>query len=147
MNKQPSQFSHAEAFCLMQYASDDGCEIEFIWNSRNGVTPFSITSRRGTELRHVNWQADRKLPHFRPQPGSRIFVDMTPERARESAQKTVERWWNEPNGHWRQLAEEMGMTREYLVDLKAIEYLGDGHSPCLEVVPDMPDVPEMGVAQ
>lgn len=32
-------YQHAEAFCLMQYASKDGSEREIVWNSRDGVTP------------------------------------------------------------------------------------------------------------
>lgn len=34
--------SHAEAFCLMQYQCKTCGHLETIWNSRDGVTPFSM---------------------------------------------------------------------------------------------------------
>ncbi len=86
---------HAEAFCLMEYASADGNEVEFIWNSRDGVTPFTVMSRLGTELRHANWRRDRILPDFRPQPGSRIFVDWPLEEARAFYRTYAEQHWDE----------------------------------------------------
>jgi len=79
----------------MEYRSDDGREVEYIWNSRDGVTPFTVTSRRGTELTHANWSGDRRIPDFVPQPGSRIFVDLTLEKAREYAERTIARYWDE----------------------------------------------------
>jgi len=84
-----------EAFCLMEYASKDGREIEYIWNSRDGVTPFIVMSRRGTELSHAHWSRDRRIVDFVPQPGSRLFVDVTEERAREVMTQRVERGWDD----------------------------------------------------
>jgi len=88
---------HAEAFCLMRYEADDGSEDEIIWNSRDGVTPFVITLRSGKTARHVDWQNDRYAPDHIPQPGDRIFVDLTPDRALESTRRMVERWWDDPD--------------------------------------------------
>jgi len=88
-------YLHKEAFSLMQYASKDGREIEYIWNSRDGVTPFTVTSRRGTTLEHVNWSGDRRIPNFVPQPGSRIFVDLTEDAARAYAVRQVRLYWDE----------------------------------------------------
>lgn len=76
-------YQHAEAFCLMKYTSDDGTEEEIIWNSRDGVTPFVITLRSGKTAMHRDWGADQCVPDYKPLPGSRMFVDLTEERARE----------------------------------------------------------------
>lgn len=84
-------YNHAEAFCLMQYATEDGSERELIWNSRDGVTPMYITSRSGREMRHVNWRDDRCLPDYEPPDGSRLFVDMTRQHALEIARRILAR--------------------------------------------------------
>lgn len=88
---------HKEAFCLMKYAAEDGSEVEWIWNSRDGITPFCVANRAGTRmLQHVDWHLDRYLPNYQPQPSERIFVDLTPERALQRATAKVEYWWERP---------------------------------------------------
>lgn len=88
-----SQFKHKEAFCLMKYRDQHGNE-EIIWNSRDGVTPFFIRNKQGNEATHVDWHNDQFAPDHQPKKGERIFVDLTPERAREIATRQVERWWD-----------------------------------------------------
>lgn len=89
-------YNHAEAFCLMKYAAKDGSEVEWIWNSRDGVTPFGVMNRARTqELFHIDWNLDRRLPQYQPQPGERIFVDLTHERAEHFARRRIERYWND----------------------------------------------------
>jgi hypothetical protein len=83
-------YQHAEAFCLMKYRSNDGTEEELIWNSRDGVTPFAITLRSGKRATHVDWQNDQRMPDYQPPAGSRMFVDLTPERARELAERDAD---------------------------------------------------------
>lgn len=80
---------HEEAFCLMQYETDDGTEREWIWNSRDGVTPFALRLRSGRMARHVRRHEDRYAPEHEPKPGALMFVDMTEERARAIM---VSRW-------------------------------------------------------
>jgi len=63
--------NHVEAFKLMQYADKLG-NVEILWNSRDGVTPFGITSRAGREMFHINWQQDRYVPDHIPNVGDRI---------------------------------------------------------------------------
>lgn len=93
-----SQFQHREAFCLMKYATQDGLEVEWIWNSRDGVTPFCITNRDQTrEMAHVDWHLDRRLPIYSPSEGQRIFVDMTPEIALPKINQAIEAYWNDGN--------------------------------------------------
>lgn len=85
---------HAEAFCLMQYKDEVTGEVEIIWNSRDGVTPFAIQSPAGNEARHVNWDADQYAPDHVPRIGERIFMDRTEEDARRLAEKKVEAGWD-----------------------------------------------------
>lgn len=72
------EYRHPEAFCLMQYKDEVTGEIEIVWNSRDGVTPFMIPSRRGNNSVHCNWRNDIRAVNFRPAPGMRIFVDIEP---------------------------------------------------------------------
>lgn len=37
-----SPFQHREAFMLMRYVSTGGTDVKLVWNSRDGVTPFSM---------------------------------------------------------------------------------------------------------
>lgn len=70
------EYRQVEAFCLMRYASADGEIVEWIWNSRDGVTPFTVRSRDGSaELTHIDWQHDIRNPYYRPRPGERVFVN------------------------------------------------------------------------
>jgi hypothetical protein len=113
-----ASFKHVEAFCLMKYATDDGSEIEWIWNSRDGVTPFCILNRARTkEMRHVGWQFDRFIPHYKPIKGERIFVDLTRERAEFFARERVERFWDHG---------EYPMRERYDSKEHAIQVLVDG---------------------
>jgi hypothetical protein len=105
---------HAEAFCLMTYATDDGSETERIWNSRGGVTPFYIRSRNGQEMSHINWHEDVYRPDYQPEVGARIFVDYTPEAARNRAERLVEQYWDDP---------QYPMSRTYLTREEAIAAL------------------------
>lgn len=91
-------YQHKEAFCLMKYASRDGAIVEWLWNSRDGVTPFIIRSVDGSaELYHVDWHLDRCVPGYKPQPGQRIFIDSTPELLQSKVVKYVETFWDNPN--------------------------------------------------
>lgn len=87
-------FEHAEAFCLMKYASRDGQVQETLWNSRDGVSPFTIVSKDGTkELFHVDWNEDICIPNYQPLKGSRIFADMTEQDWQDHYEHMVEQYW------------------------------------------------------
>ena len=88
------KYTHAEAYCLMKYVSRDGKHVEWLWNSRDGVTPFIIFDENGEEMNHTDFFLDRYLPNYQPEAGERVFVDMTPERARERAAKHVDAHWD-----------------------------------------------------
>ncbi len=84
---------------LMKYASKDGSVVEYLWNSRDGVTPFGLMSQDDeTELYHAEWEKDIYCPNYVPSVGMRIFVRLTLERALEHATANVEKWWTDNNG-------------------------------------------------
>lgn len=76
---------YVEAFCLMKYRNEYDGYVEWIWNSRDGISPFVVSDIR-TELRgspphhltmlHDDWHEDVPIPNYIPPIGSRIFMDM-----------------------------------------------------------------------
>lgn len=80
---------HGEAFMRMLYRSDDGADQEWIWNSRDGVTPFTVLSRTGKVMSHVDWQRDQYLPDYQPGTGERYFITLTHAKALEYAKAKV----------------------------------------------------------
>jgi hypothetical protein len=91
-----TKYDHGEAFAIMNYESEGEVpkRTERIWNSRDGVTPFYIEAEDGTRMRHVNFRSDVCNPHYAHEGlkvGDRVFVTTTPERAREWAEKRVDR--------------------------------------------------------
>lgn len=119
---------HREAFCQMLYLADDGSEMELVWNSRDGVTPFIITLRSGKQATHAHWELDVCNPNYHPAPGERMFVDLTTERARSFATEKVDLYWDHPQYP----AREMYGSRE-----EAVEALA-------EFTPGAPDLVEVG---
>jgi hypothetical protein len=126
-------FRHAEAYCLMTYRTQDGAEEEVIWNSRDGVTPFSITLRSGREALHVNWASDRRVVDHQPAPGSRIFVDLTEASAMRHARANAERWFNDPG--MGEMARERYGTVENMAAELAQDYMSHPGAPDLVEVP------------
>ena len=95
-----SPYLHKEAFCLMLYVCQECGHKELLWNSRDGVTPFSLTCVKclvPCKAYHKHWEQDRRLPDFKPEDGMRIFVDLTPERARHHAEEVVAKYWEADN--------------------------------------------------
>ncbi len=86
--------SHAEAYCLMNYASKDGNYREQLWNSRDGVTPFVIHGEGEVEMQHTDWQMDVCVPFFVPPVGLRVFIDLTEAATRAYTERRVERDWD-----------------------------------------------------
>jgi len=70
------KFRHIEAFCLMIYKCESCNTIEILWNSRDGVTPFTINCRQCNGMAsHNYWAMDVRIPEYKPFEGQRIFVD------------------------------------------------------------------------
>jgi hypothetical protein len=101
MADQPAQvgtFQHGEAFCHMQYVSNDGQVVRSVWNSRDGVTPFGFRDpETGADLTHVNWSMDRCEPAYEPKISDYVWIDLHPERALQLATEKVEAWWDAPD--------------------------------------------------
>src|SRR6185503_2818632 len=116
------KYQHAEAFMLMLYRSDDGTEEEYIWNSRDGVTPFVVTLRSGKMATHKEWHKDRRVVDYKPKPGERIFVDLTEERRRELQLRNARRYWPnvvgvvESNGEYAELARKEFSSPEAIAE-------------------------------
>ncbi len=118
---------HGEAFCLMLYRAKSGAE-EWIYNSRDGVTPFVAYSRdQKEEIQHVEFYRDRFEPNHTPKIGDRVFVHLTNERARSIAERRVEHFWN----HAQYPMRDRFSSEEYAIDAVAKEIFGDGKGPDL----------------
>lgn len=120
-------YLYKEALCLMKYATKDGAEVEWIWNSRDGVTPFGVRSRSGVEMFHVQWQNDIRRPNYEPLPGERLFVDITPGYAELLATRNIDQYWDHDEYPMR----EAFADKEEAVKRIAADYLGDGDRPTL----------------
>lgn len=127
-----ASYRHAEAYMLMIYRADDGTEEETVWNSRDGVTPFVITLRSGKTAAHVDWHRDvRTGPGFVPAPGSRMFVDVTAETAREAAVRNAEHFWALED--YGPMARELFGSVEEMAAKLAAAYLRPGAPALVEV--------------
>lgn len=82
------KYKHVEAYCLMQYRCEDCRYEETIWNSRDGVTPFTVTCDKcGGIMQHVNWGRDCRKVNHKPGLGDRVFVDVTEDNIKEVAEE------------------------------------------------------------
>lgn len=127
---------HAEAFMVMRYEGAGG-RREWIWNSRDGITPFCVQSADGqVDLQHGNWHLDRYDPFHVPAIGSRIFVDMTEEIARPRAVAYVDRHWDDDEMPMSSHPMFASLGKTGAVEHFVKEWVADwgGHSPCVVVV-------------
>lgn len=130
----PETYQHAEAYCLMTYRSEDGTEEELIWNSRDGVTPFVISLRSGAEAKHVDWHQDQRVPDYQPPPGTRIFVDLTRDIARDNGRRTAERWFAD-DGNLGEMARARFTSVEHMAETLAADALEHPGAPAIVEVP------------
>lgn len=122
---------HAEAFRLMKYLCENCKRVEWIWNSRDGVTPFIVGCRQcDGAMQHVEWQHDPYIPTFKPEVGSRMFVDLSPERAVEFVKQKIEAWWDDAKCPMSKMFESKTEAEQRL--LAGDEY--KSHQPDLVVV-------------
>lgn len=106
---------HPEAFCVMKYKCEKCLSIEMIWNSRDGVTPFTIMCKCGGCMEHVEWKNDIKI--------SRVFISISTKEAEEIAVKRVD-----------SIAKNQGVThskeeRLNLIENVAKDIYGEGRTP------------------
>lgn len=101
--------NHPEAFCLMAYQAEGAPEspIEWIWNSRDGVTPFIVHSGDddGVPLQHVEWERDIYAPRYAPSIGQRVFIDLTREAGERYLRARIDRQWESMSERWATPAE------------------------------------------
>lgn len=115
-DRQPAVIFHGEAFALMKYQNKVTGRIEWLWNSRDGVTPFVIddplcpageidrfvkrqaagkvderTEPDPRHMAHTDPGEDAFLPNFIPTDGTRIFMSWSDAPAPYKAQLR-ERW-------------------------------------------------------
>ena len=109
----------------MPYRDDVTGEVEHIWNSRDGVTPYVISSRAGNAATHVF--QDDYLPGYVPAVGSRVFVNLTRARAEHKAEIWAQR--SEARTDEYTLANHMKQTGKTRAELVAeqVESLLDPH--------------------
>lgn len=89
--------SHAEAFCLMTYKCEKCGKTEEVWNSRDGVTPFTIGCEFCDGLAsHVNWHDDISIRDYIPSEGKRIFIDFPESLKRTLALRLIQAFENTP---------------------------------------------------
>jgi hypothetical protein len=93
-------YKHAEAYMLMLYTSKGGTRNELIWNSRDGVTPFIVRGFSGEELTHASFKKDVRIERLLPPVGMRIFVDLSPKRAREVGNAWADNFWDAGLKHY-----------------------------------------------
>lgn len=114
---------HAEAYRLMQYQDgrDRDGPIEWLWNSRDGVTPFLIGKRNDGELhgatgsmKHINWQDDLLALQYVPNTGQRVFIDLTEPRARELLALRIQHQWDPPGSGFK--AKKHYVTKKAMFD-------------------------------
>lgn len=77
---------HAEAFSLMWYACKSCGSRVRVWNSRDGVTPFSMScvscdAGFNGGMVHVHWNLDEYAPGHKPRPYQFFWRDGTPDEA------------------------------------------------------------------
>lgn len=95
-----NKYSHNEAFCVMKYRCEECGIEEYLWNSRDGVTPFIISchacmlNEKEGSMAHVDWNLDKRIVDYRPPKGSRIFIDLTKDMARKYKALQIVHWWD-----------------------------------------------------
>lgn len=135
MNATNYGYTHAEAFHLMTYQSTTTTQSEVIWNARDGVTPFCITMKDGSEGVHKHWNQDKFDPQHVPQLGDRIFVNLTLAAAKEYRTTYVNKWWD--GGTDVPPMSDMYPTKEAAIQQLAesdVRAFGNGTTPHIVVV-------------
>lgn len=120
LEKPISKYNQVEAYCIMTYQCENqACgKEERIWNSRDGVTPFTIGCRYcGGMASHVRWNEDRRVVNYKPKPGERIFINMTEEMARVLAEKRVDQFKGTPY-------ERTGQERDETIEQLTMNFTG-----------------------
>lgn len=91
----PKRYKHVEAFCLMWYRCErQNCgHMERIWNSRDGVTPFTTQcpSCGEASFTHAYFGSDLRAKGHRLHPFQKYWCDMTDADATAATDRYAER--------------------------------------------------------
>lgn len=124
----PANFQHKEAFCKMKYVCEACGAVEYLWNSRDGVTPFMIScDQQGCDghMQHKNFSQDRVM--FSPDNEiNRIFVDMTVEEAKRLAEEGFEKRGRRMMEDWPHLKK---LGKEKMIESAFEDFYRDGEAP------------------
>lgn len=84
--------TYGDAYMHMPYRCRDCGAVEWIWNSRDGVTPFLVDCREcGGVAAHTMREVDGYERHHKARAGERIFVDATAEDSLRAAEVAFQR--------------------------------------------------------
>lgn len=93
--RQDRPYLRTDAYALMRFeAIDDSGDVEEIWNSRDGATPYTVLLRSGATGVHTGWMTMVARPDYEPAAGTRVFVDLTEGIARTNAEAYVRKIWD-----------------------------------------------------
>lgn len=106
----------------MYYSNDDGNIGCWVYNTRDGVTPFLIL-KDGVQLQHRHWNYDLQQPNYKPIKGDLVFRDCTNEE--------IEGWTREAfSAHPEHFAK---LDKEQIVRNAILEN-EELHHPCFAIV-------------
>lgn len=131
-------FNHGEAYRLMKYADTVTGNIEIIWNSRDGVTPFCETSKEGNEAQHIDWKGDEFSRFHVPAIGDRIFMTATHAMVEDRAKEYVDSSWNHSQYPMKEMFEDIegddDAKKAAAYERFTREFVDGGDQPWLVVV-------------
>lgn len=93
----PLKTVHAEAFQLMLYRNEQNTKFLWVWNSRDGVTPFGMAVD-GERYTHAMRSYAALHTTRLPDRASHVWVDYTPETWRKAMTAQWERFKALPSG-------------------------------------------------
>lgn len=77
-----------EAFKWMYYSNESGTKGYWIFNSRDGVTPFSFTADK-EYFNHISWNKDFYRPYYIPKENDLIWSNLTKSKSIEIAKSRI----------------------------------------------------------
>lgn len=84
---------YKEGYCHMQYQNESKNKTITIWNSRDGVSPFSVLID-DEQYQHILWHCDRKDKNYPIKEGDYIFCTVGNLEAEKIANKTYDFYMN-----------------------------------------------------
>ena len=135
-----TKYNHGEAFCAMSYRCENGCK-EVLWNSRDGVTPFTLRCVEcGGVMEHVNWRDDvliltvEDMRRIYPMV-KRVFVTASPHDRHiiKSAKEYVDKYWVKDIGGERAAQKMTSLNRKSAVEYFVKEWTKNGAPTVISV--------------